>query len=43
MKKTNPTIVLNKTNSDGFIDFNSSFDLSEMIKILNKLIDEENY
>lgn len=37
MKDANPTIVLNKTNSDGFLDFNSSSDLSQAIKILNKI------
>ena len=42
MKNTNPTIILNKSNSDGFLDFNSPSDLSEVIKILNKLMSEEN-
>ncbi|WP_405275193.1 hypothetical protein [Methanobrevibacter sp.] len=31
-----PTVILNKSNSDGFLDFNSPFDLSEVIKVLNK-------
>lgn len=31
------TVVLNKNNSDGFLDFNSSHDLSEAINALNKI------
>ncbi|WP_458452952.1 hypothetical protein [Methanobrevibacter sp.] len=34
----NDTVVLNKSNSDGFIDFNSSYDLDEVMKSLNKLM-----
>ncbi len=31
-----PTVVLNKTNSDGFLDFNSPNELTEVIKALKK-------
>lgn len=31
------TVVLNKGNSDGFFDFDSSHDLSEAMRALNKL------
>lgn len=33
-----PTVVLNKTSSDGFLDFNSPSDLKEAIKALNKIM-----
>ena len=36
-----PTVILNKGDSDGFLDFNSSEDLSEVIRTLNKLMKEE--
>jgi hypothetical protein len=36
-KSIKPTVVLNKTNSDGFLDFNSSSDLVEAMKSLKKL------
>jgi hypothetical protein len=36
-KSVKPTVVLNKGNSDGFLNFNSSSDLSEVMKALNKL------
>lgn len=39
-KSTKPTVVLNKTNSDGFLDFNSPSDLAEAMKALNKLMNE---
>ncbi len=32
-----PTVVLNKNNSDGFLDFNSPGELAEIIKALKKL------
>jgi hypothetical protein len=35
-KSTKPTLVLNKTNSDGFLDFNTPSDLDEAMKALNK-------
>ena len=38
-----PTVILNKSNSDGFLDFNSSSDLSEVMKVLNKLMDVGDY
>lgn len=44
MKKPNsikPTVILNKGDADGFLDFNSSDDLSEVIKALNKLKAED--
>lgn len=34
------TIILNKANSDGFFDFNSSHDLVEAMRALRKMIDE---
>lgn len=37
-KSTKPTLVLNKTNSDGFLDFNYPSDLAEAMKALNKLM-----
>ena len=36
-KSVKPTVVLNKSNSDGFLDFNSSSDLTGVMKVLNKL------
>lgn len=36
----NDTLVLNKSDYDGFLDFNSSNELDEVIKVLNKLIDD---
>lgn len=36
---TKPTVILNKSNSDGFLDFNSSSDLCEVMKVLKKLMD----
>lgn len=39
MKDPKPTVVLNKTNPDGFLDFNSSHDLEEVIKVLNKIME----
>jgi hypothetical protein len=33
-----PTVVLNK-DYDEFLDFNSSYDLAEVMKALNKIID----
>ncbi len=35
-----PTVILNKNNSDGFLDLNSPSDLGEVIKVLRKLMDE---
>lgn len=35
-----PTIVLNKSNSDGFFDFNHSSDLKHVIHALNELINK---
>ena len=40
---TKPTVILNKSNSDGFLDFNSAYDLSEGMKVLNKLKEEGDY
>lgn len=38
-----PTVVLNRSNSDGFLDFNHS-DLKQVIHALNKLTkDSDNY
>ena len=37
---TKPTVILNKSNSDGFLDFNSPSELSEVIKVLNKIKNE---
>lgn len=33
-----PTVVLNKSNSDGFLDFNTTSDLKQVIRTLNKLM-----
>ena len=33
-----PTVVLNRDN-DEFLDFNSSYDLAEVMKALNKIMD----
>lgn len=32
-----PTIILNKSSSDDFLDFYNSDDLKEVIKVLNKI------
>ena len=32
-----PTVVLNRNTSDGFLDLNSSDELKEVIKSLNRL------
>lgn len=39
-KSIKSTVVLNKSNSDGFLDLNSSHDLSEVMKALNKIMKE---
>lgn len=36
------TIILNKTNSDGFLDFNNSDDLKQVIKALHNLKKDRN-
>ena len=36
-----PTVILNKEDSDGFLDFNNSDDLSQVIKVLKKLMKED--
>ena len=44
MKNSNsiePTVILNKDDEYGFLDFNSSDDLSQVIKALKKLIKED--
>lgn len=35
------TVVLNNYNSDGFLDFYYSTDLDEVIKVLNKLMEND--
>lgn len=40
MDENNRTIVLNKSNSDGFLDFYFSNDLDEVMKALQKLMNE---
>jgi hypothetical protein len=37
---TRPTVILNKADSDGFLDLSSPSDLSEVMNVLNKLKDE---
>jgi hypothetical protein len=37
---TEPTVILNKSNSDGFLDFNNSSDMKQVILVLRKLIKE---
>lgn len=32
-----PTVILNKSNSDGFLDFNSSSDMKYVIRVLREL------
>lgn len=36
-----PTVVLNRNNSDGFLDFHSSSDLREVIKVVKKHMGED--
>ncbi|WP_407375883.1 hypothetical protein [Methanobrevibacter sp.] len=45
MKKNlaKPTVVLNKTSQNGFIDFDSPSDLAKAIKALNKIRDGEKH
>lgn len=33
-----PTVILNKSNSDGFLDFNNSSDMKHVIRVLRELI-----
>lgn len=33
-----PTVILNKSNSDGFLDLNNPSDLKHAIKVLEELI-----
>lgn len=33
-----PTVVLNKTKPNGFLDLNSKSDLSKVMEVLNKLM-----
>ena len=33
-----PTVVLNRNTSDGFLDLNSSDEMKEVIKVLDKLM-----
>lgn len=35
---TEPTVILNKSNSDGFLDFNNSSDMKNVIRVLKTLI-----
>lgn len=35
-----PTVRLNKTNSDGFLNLNSPSDLCEVMKVLKKTVNE---
>ena len=39
----NATVVLSKTNEDGFLDFSYSFELCEIIKALNDVDDVDKY
>jgi hypothetical protein len=39
-KSTKPTLVLNRSKLDGFIDFNSAHDLARVMKVLKKLMKE---
>lgn len=32
-----PTVILNKSNSDGFFDFNNSSDMKHVIRVLRAL------
>ena len=44
MKNSNsiePTVILNKEDECGFLDFNNPDDLSQVIKALRKLMKEE--
>ena len=36
-----PTVILNKEDEYGFLDFNNPDDLSEVIKAIKKLMKEE--
>ncbi|WP_405295015.1 hypothetical protein [Methanobrevibacter sp.] len=43
MKKQNSvngTVILKKDSSDGFLDFNYPGELSEVLRILNKIMNE---
>lgn len=33
-----PTVILNKSNSDGFLDFNNSSDMKHVIRVLRTLV-----
>lgn len=33
-----PTVILNKSNSDGFLDFNNSSDMKHVIRALKRLM-----
>ena len=35
---TEPTVILNKSNSDGFLDFNNSSDLKHVVRVLKTLM-----
>jgi len=39
-KSIEPTVILNKNFDDEFLDLNSSHDLKEVIKVLNKMMKE---
>ena len=39
-KSIESTVILNKNFDDEFLDLNSSHDLKEVIKVLNKMIKE---
>lgn len=41
MKDIKQTVVLNKNTQDGFLDFNSSHDLDEVMSALKKIMDNE--
>ena len=40
-KSAKSTIVLKKSNSNRFLDFNSKSDLSKVMEVLNKLMVED--
>lgn len=43
MKEPNsikPTVVLNRIDADDFLDLNSSYELAQVMKVLNKIVKE---
>ena len=41
MNNSQETVILNKTNLDGFLQLDYYYELGEIIQVLNKINDEE--